>query len=83
MGSSSKNAPEPIEVGGVEGRDAGPELDADALQAIRVARGEDHVGSLLARAPGRLEPDAGAAADHDDGLPFELRACRSCRLRAG
>ena len=31
------------------------------------------VGSLGARAPGRLEPDAGAAADHDDGLPEELR----------
>ena len=43
------------------------------MQAIRVARGEDHVGSLLARAPGRLEPDARAAADHDHGLPEQLR----------
>ena len=43
------------------------------MQAVRVARGEDHVGSLLARAPGRLEPDARAAADHDDGLPEQRR----------
>ena len=65
---------EPVEVGGVEGGDAGgPELEADALQAIRVARGEDHLGALRARAPGGLEPDARAAADHDDGLPEQRR----------
>jgi len=49
-------------IGSVEGGDAGPELEADAAQAIRVARGEDHVGSLGAGAPGRLEADARAAA---------------------
>jgi hypothetical protein len=64
---------EPVEVGGVEGGDAGPELEADALQAVRVARRDDHVGSLLAHTPGRLEPDAGAAPDHDERLAGELR----------
>jgi hypothetical protein len=37
---------EALEVGGVEGGDAGGELEAGAAQAIRVARGEDHVSSL-------------------------------------
>jgi hypothetical protein len=46
------------------------------LQAIRVARGEDQFGSLGAGTPGGLEPDAGATADHDDGLPGELRLAR-------
>jgi hypothetical protein len=71
-GQLGEEPPEPLEVGGVEGRDAaGPELLADAAQALRVARGEDHCGALLARAPGRLEPDARAAADHDHGLPAQ------------
>ena len=73
LGQIVEKPPEPLEVGGVERVDAGPELEADAVQAIRVARGEDHVGSLGAGTPGRLEPDARAAADHDDGLPRELR----------
>ena len=63
---------EPAEVGGVEGGDAGPELEADAVQAVRVAGGEDDVGSLGAGEPGRLEPDAGAAPDHHDGLPEQV-----------
>jgi hypothetical protein len=73
VGSSSKKPPEPFEVGGVEGGDAGAEFEADAVQAIRVARGEDHVGSLSACSQGRFEPDASAPADHDDGLPCEFR----------
>jgi hypothetical protein len=64
---------EPGEVGGVEGGDAGPELEAGAVQAVRVARRDDHVGSLLARAPSSLEPDAGAAADHQDRLAGQLQ----------
>ena len=43
------------------------------MQAVRVARRDDHVRSLLARPPGRLEPDAGATADHDHRLAGELR----------
>src|SRR5262249_25734052 len=41
-------------------------------QTIRVASRDDHLGSLLAGAPGRLEPDAGAAADHHERLAREL-----------
>ena len=52
------------------------ELEADAVHAFGVARRDDHVGSLLARPPGRLEPDAGAAADHDERLAGELRFAR-------
>ena len=64
---------ESVEVGGVEGRDAGPELKTDSVEAVRVARRDDEVGSFVARAPGRLEPDAGAAADHDKGLSGEFQ----------
>ncbi len=42
-------------------------------QALGIAAGEDHLGPLGAGSPGRLEPDAGAAADHDDGLAEQLR----------
>ena len=59
----AEEPPEPFEVGGVEGGDAGPELAPDAVQAIRVARGEDQLGPLSACSSGRFEPDAGAAAD--------------------
>ncbi len=42
---------EPVEVGGIEGRDARPELETDALRTIRIARREDHAGTLGAGAP--------------------------------
>src|SRR5678816_3377103 len=42
---------EPFEVDGIEGGDARPELDSGTTQALRIARGEDHVGSLGAGAP--------------------------------
>jgi hypothetical protein len=42
------------------------------LEALRVAAGEDDVGSFGACASGCLKSDSGAAADHDDGLPKEL-----------
>jgi hypothetical protein len=63
---------EPVEVGGVEGGDAGPEFEAGAVQAVRVAGGEDDACSLGAGELGRLEPDAGAAPDHHDGLPEQV-----------
>ena len=72
---------EPVGVGGVEGRGAhGAELAGRALEALGVAAGEDDVGALGARPPGGLEPDAGAAADHDDGLAEQFRRalCGSC-----
>ena len=58
-----------------------PRADSPAalLQPLGIAAGEDDVGALGAGAAGRLEPDAGAAADHDDGLPAQLRlAGHSC-----
>ena len=42
------------------------------LEAVGVAGGQDHVGALGTCPPGGLEADAGAAADHDDGLAGEL-----------
>ncbi len=64
---------EPVEVGGVEGGDAGFELEADAVEAVGVAGGEDHPGAFGAGQPGRLEPDAPAAPDHQNGLPEQAR----------
>lgn len=80
---------EPVEVRRVEGRDAGSELETGSVEAVRVARRDDEVGSYLARAPGRLEPDAGTAADHDQGLSDEQQlaahrvtsAARTCRIK--
>ena len=46
---------------------------AALLEPLGVAAGEDDVGALGACAPGGLQADAGAAADHDDGLPEQLR----------
>jgi hypothetical protein len=57
-----------VEVDGVERGDAGSELQADAVHTIWVAGREDHVGPLLAGTQGRLEPDAGAVADHHEGV---------------
>ena len=45
------------------------EFGRGLLQALGVAAGEDDVGPFGAGPAGGLEPDAGAAADHDDGLP--------------
>ena len=59
---------------GVERRGAlRAELAPGALQALGIPAREDHVRALLARASRRFEPDAGATADHDDGLPEQFR----------
>src|SRR5215468_8431971 len=71
-GQRVEEPPEPVEVGGVEGGDAGPELEAGAVQAVGVAGGEDDAGSPGAGEPGCLEPDAGAAPDDQDGLPEQV-----------
>src|SRR6516164_3217122 len=63
---------EPVEVGDVEGGDAGPELKAGAVQAVWVAGGKDDVRALGAGEPGCLEPDAGTAPDDQDGLPEQV-----------
>src|SRR5262249_45656234 len=65
---------EAIEVRRVEGGTAqSVELERRVLEALRVAAGEDDVGSLGACSSGCLESDSRAAADHDDGLPRQLR----------
>ena len=66
-------------VGGVEGGGA-PRADVARrlLEALGIAAGEDDVGALGAGAPGGLEPDAGAAADQDDGLPEQFRLASAC-----
>ena len=64
---------EPDEVGGVESGNTAFELEAGALHALGVACRDDHLGSLLACSPSGLEADAGAATDHQERLPGELR----------
>jgi hypothetical protein len=64
-----EEALKPVEVGGVEGRTAErAELACGVLEALGVAARENDIGALGPCSPGRLEPDARAAADHDDGL---------------
>jgi hypothetical protein len=53
-------------------------LSAPSSAAVRstrpgVAAGQHYAGALGASPAGRLEPDPGAAADHDDGLPGQFR----------
>src|SRR5262249_23448412 len=64
-------------IGGVEGRGAQrTEFARGVLEALGIPAGEDQVGPLSACSPGGFEPDAGAATDHDDGLPQELGFAR-------
>jgi hypothetical protein len=54
---------------GVEGCDAlRVELERCSLEAFRIAPGEDDAVALGAGSPGGFQPDAGAAADDDDGV---------------
>ena len=68
---------EPLEgsrIRGVEGRGAQrAELGRGALQALGIPASEDYVRPFSAGSSGGLEPDAGATADHDDGLPEQFR----------
>ena len=64
---------ERIRVGGVERRAAArAELGRGLLEPAGVAGGQDDLGSFGAGPPGGFQPDAGAAADHDDGLPGQF-----------
>jgi hypothetical protein len=78
-----EEGPEPLEVGRVEGG-AAPraELARDLLQPVGVAGGEDDLGALGAGQPGRREPDPGAAADDDDGLPLHCAPAPTSRSAA-
>ena len=73
-GRPRKNALEGGRIRGVEGRGAlRVELARGMLEALGIPAGEDQLGPFGACPAGRFEPDAGAAADHDDGLPEEFR----------
>jgi hypothetical protein len=73
-GQLVEEPPEPFEVGGVEGPGAQRvELARGALEALGIPAGEDKFGPFSACSSSRLEPDAGATADYDDGLPEEFR----------
>ena len=58
---------------------AGPAVSKTALLSaptsadVGVAAGQDHAGAPGASPAGCLEPDAGAAAGHDDDLPGQFR----------
>ncbi len=63
---------------GVEGRGASrADFARCLLEAVGIAAGEDDVGTLGTGASGCLEPDARAAADHDDGLSDQFRLARA------
>jgi hypothetical protein len=64
----SEEPSEPLQVRRIEGRDARSELESDVVQTVRFSSGEDHVGPLHTRLSRRLESDARATADHQDGL---------------
>src|SRR5262249_52520875 len=58
----------------VEGRGASrTDLQRRLLEPVGIAAGEDDIGTLSPSASSCLEPDARAAADHDDGLSGQLR----------
>jgi hypothetical protein len=68
----SEEPREPIEVCRVERGDPRRELSTGVMHAFRVASRDDHGSPLAVRAPRGLEPDARAAADHEDRLTVEL-----------
>ena len=49
------------------------DLTGRLLQPLGISARQHDIGPLSARKPRRLEADAGAAADHDDGLTNQLR----------
>jgi hypothetical protein len=68
-GQVLKEPREAIRIGGVEGGAAQRvKLARGLLQPLGVAGGEDDLGPRGASTARRLQADAGATADHDDGL---------------
>ena len=58
---------------GVEGRDAfRAHFPRRLLEPVGIAADEDDVGTFRTSASSGLQPDACAAADHDDGLPGQF-----------
>jgi hypothetical protein len=68
---------EPIEsnrIRGVEGRGTqGINLTGSVLEALGIPAREDHLGPFCTCTTCRFESDASATADHNNGLPKELR----------
>jgi hypothetical protein len=65
---------------GVESRGAErANLACGTLQSPGVSRREDNVRSLRACPSRRFEPNAGASANHDDGLSEEFRFALGAR----
>jgi hypothetical protein len=59
----------PLQGNRIGGRRAhSADVERGLVEAVGISTGEDDIGALGACLPGRFEPDAGAAADHDDGL---------------
>ena len=49
------------------------EIERCLLEAFGIASSENDAGALDAGSPGGFQPDAGAAADNDDGLAEQFR----------
>jgi hypothetical protein len=68
---------EPVEsdrIGGVEsGSTQGINLTGSVLEALGIPAREDNLGPFRSCTACRFESDASATADHDNGLPKELR----------
>jgi len=61
-------------IGGVEGCGTqGINLTGSVLEALGIPARKDHLGPFCMCTTCRFESDAGAAADHKNGLPKELR----------
>jgi hypothetical protein len=65
---------EPVEIGGVEGCGVlRAEFQRRLVEPVGIAAGEDDTGTLSPGPSSFSNPDAGVAADHDDGLSDQLR----------
>ena len=60
-----------------------PDVGGRAAEPLLVPAGQDDLGALGAGGPGRREPDAGAAADDDDGLVAQGRLAHGGRAVGG
>jgi hypothetical protein len=82
-GQRAEEGGEPVGVVRVERRVLrGPDVRGGAGEALRIPAGEDDLGALGAGAASRLEPDAGAAAEDDDGLAEQGRRSRTAVARS-
>jgi len=79
-GELVEEPPEALEVGCVERGDAGFKLDAGTVYPVGVASRDDHGGSLRPSPPSGLEPDPGAATDHQQLLAGEVLITPHCTI---